>query len=211
MSKKVLLFCLMFCSLAGRGQYPGYTLLSQPEVFKKTLAQATALTESIQSDFSQEKNLTMLSEKIYSTGKFWFKKKDNLKMEYYKPYSYLIILSNGKIFMKDDQHESKISSHSSKIFQQVNRILLDCMAGTMLENPDFQSRVFENKTAFLIEFSPLTKNLKELYKNINIVLDKIDYSASAVEMIEKSGDKTYIRFQNKVFNAPIPDPIFNIP
>lgn len=81
----------------------------------------------------------------------------------------------------------------------------------MLNNPDFQARVFENTGSFLIEFQPTVKNLKELYKNINIVVDKKDFTATVVEMIEVSGDKTIIRFQNKVLNAPIPDSVFNIP
>ena len=174
-------------------------------------AEATASTESIQSDFSQEKMLTMLSEKINSTGKFWYRKKDKLRMEYIHPYPYLMILNGGKIFVKDGQKENQFSANSSKIFQQVNRILIDCVSGNMLNNPDFQARIFENAGSFLIEFQPTAKNLKELYKNINIVIDKKDYTATAVEMIEVSGDKTIIRFQNKVLNAPIPDSVFNIP
>ena len=81
----------------------------------------------------------------------------------------------------------------------------------MLDNPDFQSRVFENNGAYLIEFTPRAKNLRELYKNINIIIDKKDYSASVIEMHEISGDNTIIRFQNKVLNATIPDSVFNIP
>ena len=107
--------------------------------------------------------------------------------------------------------ENKISANSNKIFQQVNRILIDCVSGTMLENPDFQYRIYESTVAYLIELKPLVKNLKELYKNINIVIDKKDYTAKAIEMYELSGDKTIIRFQNKELNARIPDSVFNIP
>jgi hypothetical protein len=37
-------------------------------------ATASQKINSVQSDFVQEKNLSMLSEKIVSKGKFWFKK-----------------------------------------------------------------------------------------------------------------------------------------
>jgi len=57
----------------------------------------------------------------------------------------------------------------------------------------------------------LAKNLSKLYKDINIVIDKNDYTATAIEMFELSGDRTIIRFQNKELNALIPDSIFNIP
>jgi outer membrane lipoprotein-sorting protein len=206
----VLAILVLFCS-PGRAQYPGYTLSNHAETFRKSFAEASASIESIQSGFSQEKSLTMLSEKMNSTGKFWYRKKDKLRMEYIHPYPYLMILNGGKIFIKDGQKENQFSANSSKIFQQVNRILFDCVSGNMLNNPDFQARIFENAGSFLIEFQPMAKNLKELYKNINIVIDKKDYTATIVEMIEVTGDKTIIRFQNKVLNGPIPDSVFNMP
>jgi outer membrane lipoprotein-sorting protein len=211
MIKSVGLLCFLLCSIYSNGQYPGFTLLNHPETFKKSFAQATSTTESIQSDFKQEKSLSMLSENIISSGKFWYRKKDKIRMEYMQPYSYIMILNGGKIFIKEGQKENKISANSNKVFQQVNRILVDCVSGNMLDNPDFQSRIFESSGSFLVELIPLAKNLKDLYKNINILIDKKDYTATAIEMFELSGDKTIIRFQNKILNAPINDTVFNIP
>src|ERR1700681_2502043 len=117
MIKMISLVSLLVFYLCSQAQYPGYVLLNHPETFKKTFVQATATTESIQSDFSQEKSLTMLSEKIHSTGKFWYRKKDKLRMEYIQPFAYLMILNAGKIFIKEGQKENKISTNSNKIFQ----------------------------------------------------------------------------------------------
>jgi outer membrane lipoprotein-sorting protein len=201
------LLCVVLCD----AQYTGYTLLKDPETFKKTFAQATEDAESIQSGFKQEKSLSMLSEDIHSSGKFWYRKNDKIRMEYIQPYSYIMILNGGKIFIKEGGKENKISANSNKVFQQVNRILIDCVGGTMLNNPDFQSRIFESSGTFLVELIPIAKNLKELYKNINIIIDKKDFTATEIGMFELSGDKTIIRFQNKVLNAKIPDSVFNIP
>ena len=120
----VLVILILSCS-PGQAQYLGYTLSNHPETFRKSFAEASATTESIQSGFSQEKSLTMLSEKMNSTGKFWYRKKDKLRMEYIHPYPYLMILNGGKIFVKDGQKENQFSANSSKIFKQVNRILID--------------------------------------------------------------------------------------
>jgi outer membrane lipoprotein-sorting protein len=211
MIKIITLFCLLLINFESRAQYDGFSLLNNAESFKKSFAVATATTECIQSDFSQEKTLTMLSEKMYSAGKFSYKKKGRLRMEYLQPYQYLMILNDGKIFIKEGQKENKISANSNKVFHQVNRILIDCISGNMLENTDFQSRVFESPRSFLVELRPVAKNLKDQYKNINIVIDRKDYTAISIEMYELSGDKTIIRFQNKELNAHIPDSTFNIP
>jgi outer membrane lipoprotein-sorting protein len=206
-----VLFCFLLGGFYASAQYPGYILFNHPEVFKKNLGEATSATLTIQSDFSQEKSLTMLKEKLVSTGKFWFEKKDKLRMEYIQPYTYLMILNAGRIYVRDGQKENKISANSNKALQQVNRILMDCVSGKTLENTDFQSRVYESGTNFMIELMPIDKNLSALYKSINIIIDKKDYSVNAVEMHELSGDKTILRFQNKIINANIPDSIFNIP
>jgi outer membrane lipoprotein-sorting protein len=193
------------------GQYPGYTELKNTEAFRKTFIQFTKATESIQADFIQEKSLTMLSEVIISNGRFQFREKDKLRMEYLHPYTYLMILNGGKIYVKDGQKENTFSAGSNPVLKQVNRILIECVSGSMLDNPDFQPRIFENNGSWLIEFKPLAKNLKELYKNINIVLDKKDFTASSIGMYDASGDKTIIRFQNKILNAQIPESVFQIP
>jgi outer membrane lipoprotein-sorting protein len=211
MIRILMLASFIFCNIQSRAQYPGYTLVSNPESFKVSFSRATAPTISIQADFSQEKTLSMLSEKISSSGKFWFQKNNKMRMEYIRPYPYLIILNAGKIFIKDGQKENKVSAGSNKVFQQVNRILMDCVDGNMLNNADFQSRIFESGGSYLIELKPRVKNLKELYKNINIVIDKKDYSAGSIGIYEISGDQTMIRFQNKSINAPIPDSVFIIP
>jgi outer membrane lipoprotein-sorting protein len=211
MFKILTLAGFFFIGFYCQAQYPGYSLDNHPETFKKSLAAAISATGSIRSDFTQEKSLSLLSENIHSKGKFWFEKKDRLRMEYIQPYPYLMILNNGKIYIKEGQKENKISANSNKTFGQVNRILIDCVSGTMLDNPDFQSAVFESKGNWMIELRPMARNLKDLYKNINIVIDKKDYSATAIEMFELSGDKTIIRFQNKEINAQFPDSVFNIP
>jgi outer membrane lipoprotein-sorting protein len=210
MTRSLILAGLFFCCLNSRGQYAGFTELKNAESFKKLYIQSASATESIQADFTQEKSLTMLSEKIISSGKFCFRKKDKLRMEYIKPYSYLVILNGGKIYVRDGEKETKISAGSNPAFQQVNRILIDCVSGNMLDNPDFQYRIFENAGSWLVEFKPMASNLKELYKNINIVLDKKDFTVSAIGLYDATGDKTNIRFQNKQINAQIPDSQFDI-
>ncbi len=182
MIKMLSFVSLLFYYTNSCAQYPGYVLTSQPDAFKKSFAVATARTESIRSDFVQEKSLTILTEKIISKGKFCYQRKNKLRMEYTEPYPYLMILNTGKIYIREGQKENTFSTGSNKMFQQISRILIDCVSGTMLDNSDFQSRIFENSGTFLLELKPLAKNLRELYKNINIAIDKKDFSATTIEM-----------------------------
>jgi outer membrane lipoprotein-sorting protein len=84
------------------------------------------------------------------------------------------------------------------------------MQGTALSNTDFKTRVFENKNASLVELTPVAKSMKELFKAINVVVDKKDFSVTSIEMQELSGDNTIIRFTNKELNAALTDSLFTI-
>jgi outer membrane lipoprotein-sorting protein len=210
MRKIILIIAVLFTGPSLKAQYPGYSPVADMAKFKTDFSDATQKTTSIKSDFVQEKNLSMLSEKIISKGKFWFKKESRVRMEYNQPFQYLMILNKDKVFVKDGLKENKVSTKSNKLFQQINKIMIDCMQGTTLDNADFKTRVFENKNAALVELTPVTKGLKELFKTINVVVDKKDFSVVSIEMKELSGDNTIIRFTNKELNASIADALFTI-
>jgi outer membrane lipoprotein-sorting protein len=210
MRKIFLILLILTACFSSKAQYPGYSPVTDIVKFKTEFSAATQKTSSIKSDFTQEKNLSMISEKITSKGKFWFKKESQVRMEYNQPYQYLMILNKDKVYVKDSQKENRISTRSNKLFQQINKIMMDCMQGTALNNPDFKTRVFESKTNSLIELTPVTKGMKDLFKNINVVVDKKDFSVASIEMLELSGDNTLIRFTNKELNAAIPDSLFTI-
>lgn len=200
----------LLIGIGTNAQYPGYSAVADLAKFKTEFSASTQKISAIKSDFVQDKNLSMLSEKITSKGKFWFKKESRVRMEYNQPYQYLMILNKDKVYVKDGQKENKVSAKSNKLFQQINRIMIDCMQGTMLGNADFKTRVFENKTAALVELVPVSKGLKELFRSINVIVDKKDFSVTSIEMQELSGDNTIMRFTNKELNAAIPDNLFDI-
>lgn len=210
MHKTILFTLLLVSGLIVKAQYPGYTVVADLGKFKSTFAAAAQKTSSIKADFTQDKNLSMLSEKITSKGNFWFKKDNRVRMEYNQPFKYLMILNKDKAYVKDGQKESKISTKSNKMFQQINKIMIDCMQGTTLDNADFKTRVFENKTMALVELTPVTKGMKEMFKSINVIVDKHDFSVASIQMLELSGDNTIMRFTNKELNAAIPDTLFDI-
>ncbi len=210
MHKVLFISAFILTALVSHAQYAGYTAVTDLAKFKAVFAAATQKTNAVKADFTQEKNLSMLSEKISSKGSFWFKKDSRVRMEYKQPFKYLMILNRDKVYVKDGAKETKVSTKSNKMFQQINKIMIDCMQGTMLANTDFKTRIFENKNSALVELTPVTKGLKEMFKSINVTVDKKDFSVLSIEMQEISGDNTIMRFTNKELNAAIPDNLFDI-
>ncbi len=210
MRKIRLVILMMCCILTTRAQYPAYKSVSDPAQFRELFSSTAKATQTIKSDFVQEKELSLLSEKIVSKGKFWFKKDNRVRMEYQQPFQYLMIMNQNNIYIKDGQKENKISTRSNKLFQQINKIMMDCIQGTVLNNPEYKINVFENNQQFLIELTPSAKALREFFKNINIFVSKKDYSVTRLELNEQSGDKTVISYLNKEMNTNLPDALFTI-
>jgi outer membrane lipoprotein-sorting protein len=206
----MLVISILISGIATIAQPAGYAPVADLPKFKEQFAMIAGKTETIKSDFVQEKNLSMLSEKIVSKGKFWFKRENMLRMEYNTPFEYLLILNKGNMYIKDGQKENKVSTKSSKLFNQINKIIIDCVQGSVFSNPDFITKAYENKNTYLIELSPASKALKEFFKTIDVIVDKSDYEATTIEMNENSGDNTIIRFTNREINTDIPNAIFAI-
>jgi outer membrane lipoprotein-sorting protein len=211
MCRVIFLISILALTVAGRqvyAQYSGYKPVTDVALFKKELTAQSGKINTIASNFTQEKILTTLTEKIVSTGTFKFKRSNKVRLQYMKPFTYLMIMSGDKMKVKDDQKETQINVRSNKLFQQINRIMINCIQGTILDSKDFSTRVFQNEKGFLLEMTPATKSLKEFFSNIVLRIEKVDYSVSSIEMNEPSGDQTIMTFTDKKLNIPIEDEIF---
>lgn len=186
----------------------GFKPVADMNAFKQQFSKAAQSTLTIKSDFVQEKNLSMLSEKIVSKGKFWFKKENKVRMEYTSPTYYLMVINGSDFRIKDSKTDKHISARSNKLFEQISKITADCVNGNVLNNKDFSTKVSENAQFYRLEMTPVAKTLKDFFVSIELLADKKDMSVVKIIMHEKSGDDTSISFIKKELNVTIPDDIF---
>lgn len=210
MLKYLFAFLVLLFSATVYAQYPGFKALNDAANFKTQFAAASQKINTIKSDFIQEKNLSVLTDKITSKGKFWFKKDNLVRMEYTQPFTYLMIINGTNIYVKDSQKENKVSAKSNKLFQQINKIMVDCVRGEALNSSDFTVKIFEGNNTYLAELTPVNKNMQALFRNINIIVEKKEFGVSKIEMHEPSGDNTIISFINRELNTTLADALFTI-
>src|SRR5450759_5222677 len=188
------------------------TEINNPASFKQKFSEATRKTQTIEADFIQEKNLSILSEKIVTKGRFMFKKEKKLRWEYTDPFHYLIILNNGTMFIQDEEKKSKIDIRNNKMFAEINTIIMGCVQGNLFnDEKKFLSSFFENSRSFMVKLKPLASNLKEYLSEIRIFFDKNDLKVTRLEMHEPLGDYTNIDFFGEKINVNIPDEKFLVP
>ncbi len=206
---KYLLVALLVFGLHVHGQIPA-TPMKNIKEFKTRLITMSEKVNSIESDFVQEKNLSILSNKIISKGHFNFKKPNRIRWEYNQPYRYLIIISNSKIFIKEDQNQKQYDIQSNKMFQEMNKFISGCIQGDILRNEqEYNISYFEDDKAYFVSLKPKSEAMRKMLNDVQIWFNKTDLTVTRISMVEEGGDYTKIDFVNKKLNPEIPDEKFS--
>jgi len=178
-------------------------------LFLDKVKEATRQTHSIESDFTQKKEMGMMSETIASSGKFFFKKEKMLRWEYIKPFPYLIIINNDIMYVVDEDRENKVNLQTNRVFREINNIILGAVRGTLLnDTKNFKTTFSDLGPFYLATLFPQSPKLKEILGAIDIFFNKNDFTVERLVMREASGDYTRIEFRSKKLNQPIADEKF---
>jgi outer membrane lipoprotein-sorting protein len=210
MRSLVFLFFSLLPLIPVSAQPKGYKPVSNLAALQQGLQRSTAALQSIQSDFSQTKHLSLLSDKINSKGKFYYQKEDRVRIEYTTPFQYLVVMNGGQVMVKDEQKTSRINTRNSKTMQSVNRIMLDCMRGTVFGNPDFKVNAFENGSTYLLTLAPANDAVKKLFKQIDVYLTRSGFDVDRLTMTEQGGDFTDMDFSHTRHNIALNDALFKV-
>jgi len=199
------IFIIPFLSFA---QEKGFKFIKDPKEFNIKFDENVKKLISIKSDFVQEKHLSFMQDSIISKGIFRYKKQDKIRLEYITPFKYLMVLNNGKIYIKDGAKVNKFDSRSNKLFKQINDMLINTMNGNVLKSKEYKITYFENDNIYLLELQPLDKSIADLIQKIKIYIDKKKLTVLKLRLTEKSGDYTLISFFNTQQNIEIKDEEF---
>jgi len=179
---------------------------------RKRISDAAKTTNSLEAQFIQTKELSVIKEKIISKGSFYFKKEKLLRWEYTEPFAYLIIMNNEKIYVKDEDKENHINLQSNKVFREVNNILIGAVQGTLLsDTKNFSCSISDQRDLYQAVLVPMNLKIKETLSEIILSFNKSDYTVDRLVLREVSGDYTRIDFSGKKINQNVPDAKFIIP
>ena len=151
--------------------------------------------------------MDFLDNDIETSGKLAFKAPDLVKWEYVKPFKYSVLFKDEKLFINDEGNKSNIDIGSSKMFKQLNKLIINSIKGDMFDEGEFNIEYFKSEKNNVVHFSPKDEKFAKYIKTFHITFN--DHGdVVAVKMIEPSEDYTKIIFTNKELNKPLPDAIF---
>ncbi len=207
-TKSAFLFALLFFCHALRAQ--SFVEVKDAAAVKKRIADASGKFSTIQSDFLQEKNMSMFSEPTISKGTFSYKKENKVRLEYKQPGMSILVLNDGKMMMNDGKKTTQLDIHRSRFFQQFNSIITGSVNGSLFSSKEFSVKFLENNSQIKVELTPTAKSMRNFLSRIVMILDKKDLTAARLEMHEPSGDNTVLTFLHKQINSPLNDSLFTL-
>ncbi len=209
--KNYLILFTFIIPLALLAQVPiGFKPLKDSTTFKQKMQEQSKLISSMESNFTQEKYLSVMSEKIVTKGHFYFKKINMLRWEYTDPYKYIIAINKDKMLIKDNNKITKYDINSNKMFKSINEMMMNTVQGNLLNNKDYKPAYYESEKNYLVELTPVQKAAKDFLKNIYLYIDKTDYAVVKVKLTEPGDDYTTIDFTDRKTNQPIADEKFTV-
>jgi len=200
---------------------PGGVFSSQPQkgqnspeekdrIFSQ-IAKAAIKVTSLESDFVQERHLSMLEDVLISRGRFYYKKQDRLRWELTKPVASGFAVS-GKNAKRWDAKSGRTQTFEVyrvpfiKLF--TDQVFAWATADFKQLKKNYKIKVLNNSPVDL-KLVPIRSQEKKYLAHFRIAFTADASHVNTVEVHETGGDFTRIRFFNTIINTPLPNTLFD--
>ncbi|HEV7920289.1 MAG TPA: outer membrane lipoprotein carrier protein LolA [Thermoanaerobaculia bacterium] len=180
------------------------------EVVKKVQEQQKKTT-TLQADFKQEKELSLLSKPEVSTGTFVYSKPNNVLWTYDSPKKVTMLIAGGKLttyYPEISKAETvDVKRFEDRIFKYMGA------SGAIDELSRYFDFVFTDNaanTSYTLDLNPKSKAVAKRVKHIKLWIDKKAYVTNRIEYVEGDGDVTRYEFSNIKVNAPVAQSKFTL-
>lgn len=180
--------------------------LQNKESIVSAIKKTAKSTQSITADFVQTKKLSYLKEPIITSGKF-YSQGENMRWQQSKPYTYVMLISEVGLKIKDEDKEKKYGGMAEKFIGQIRKILQSSINADFESNEDLKPSYFENKNYYKVVLEPQNRQLKKMYKSIELSFDKTSFRLKMLTFVEEEGSSE-MRFMNEEFNNELKTTLF---
>jgi outer membrane lipoprotein-sorting protein len=199
----VLISLVLFFSVNAQEMKP----IENTEAFISKLKEQSKNTNSIVSDFTEEKFASYLKEPQKSVGVFYYKKKNKLRWEKTKPVKYVFLADGDNVKIQDNGKDVNVSS-ANQVVGKIKELMLTLVNGDFNSGKIFTPAYFQNAECYFVKLIPKNKKLAAIYSYINLTFLKETMLLKELAFYEKNGDKSIMTFSNSKTNQVIEDTVF---
>jgi hypothetical protein len=155
-------------------------------------------------DFQQEREVSVLMEKGISRGTLSYIRDRALLWQYSMPDRSGFLLRGNEISILDARGQPVPDPGAGGLFRHIGNIILSGLSGDILEETEaFTPRFVTSEDYIHVTLIPRQRDLKRLFKDLELFFRKEDHMIQTVVINEVSGDKTTVRMGNIRVNVPI--------
>ncbi len=170
-----------------------------------------AQMKTMECDFVQTKTVRMLNSKLISRGKMYYQQTGKLRWQYLSPYQYTFVLNGNQVKLKSQGRNDVINVEQNKMFKEITRIMMNSVLGKCVDSSrDFKVALSGSGNNWKALMTPQSKTMKQMFQSISVVFNYQRGTVSAVQLVEKNGDKTVIVLKNVKSNQPLHADLFSI-
>lgn len=216
--KKILVIAATMLASLSFSVMQAATPVSDVEGLKAKMQASAEKITSIQSDFTQEKYVSVMASTMKSSGKFYYQKTDKVKLEYTVPFKQDLVMNGTKLMMKANGGKPMImDAASNPMMAELKKVISACMSGNIANIGDnYKMTYFVDGSNYLIEIVPQSADIKKFAEKVDLYLDSSDFTVVRMRMIEakkpnqSKNDYTDYTFTNKKKNAATAESVFAI-
>ncbi|WP_018108791.1 LolA family protein [Bacteroides propionicifaciens] len=209
--KKISFTLLLYILGVLSVQAQHYTPIKSLTDFESHLKETSGNLKTIESDFKQVKYLDVFDEEIKSSGKFYYKQLNKIRMQYDKPLDYLIVINGPTLKIRSDGKVATTDLGKNKMMQQVQEMIAGCMIGNLSGlTKNYTVDYLEDAKSYLLQLTPKSNAVKAYLYRIEMVILKADMSVDRLKISETESNYTEYFFLHKKLNQPIDENIFTV-
>lgn len=196
MKKLILAISLILLSVSSFSR----DMYTQEQVIQKLISTSKSI-ESFSCDFTQVREVAILSEPAVSKGLFQYRKDGRILWRYLTPEAYQLAFSKNEMLMTRNGKTEGISLSENPFMGHLRELLLGLMSGQQFEqNSQFKVSVLSFEPDIVLQMVPLQRQMKKIIREMEISFTSKDCLVSKVVIRNNDNSTTTISFSNRKLN-----------
>ncbi len=186
-------------------QTVGVEPLKADEVVQR-LREIREKTMDFSADLLQEKKLSLLKEKVISRGRIRYKKPDHFFIEFFQPEPSQMVFDGKTLFLyfKEEKVAERYRVQANPMVEKY----------FLFSKDPFQEKlarwnITEDRESILV-MEILPREEEAMFVKTRLWISKKDWAVVGMEMVEKNGDTTLLRYSNYRVNMGLTEKDFQI-
>lgn len=209
----VLFMCLVFSTSVDANNIAQEVSSAERQKILEKIMELTKDYHSITATVHQEKQLSLLGEKIQVDGVVTLKKPNMLRWDIVKPYKSITVVDGKEmtVYYPDIKEAQIYALSGNLIARNTMRFFTTTLSGSLSEmGKEFAVSMYRKEGEIILKLIPLSKIVGRYLSEIFIYYDEETGLPLGFEMSTPKGDKTVTRLSNITVNPEIKTENFKI-